>query len=222
MSGMGRKRHSWDPALSTREPDGTLTSRCRHCHLEQREGWYEHDGQVLHVDQWRTASGTTGGWRSPGHAERMRVLQVTPCANPELARTLLKIQRAAYALEATLIDDDRIPALHEDVEDLRSAPLLWLAAYIDGRLVGALAWSENDEELDIDRLVVAPDMHRRGVGSALVREVLQRAGKRRAVASTGRDNSPAKAMYEQLGFTRTEDEEVIPGLWVTRYSRTAG
>ncbi len=111
----------------------------------------------------------------------MRVLQVAPCANPELARTLLEIQQAAYALEATLIDDDRIPALHEDAEDLRSAPLLWLAASIDGRLVGALAWSENDAELDIDRLVVTPDMHRRGVGSALVREVLQRAGKRRAV-----------------------------------------
>jgi len=31
--------------------------------------------------------------------------------------------------------------------------LLWLAASIDGRLVGALAWSQNDEELDIDRLV---------------------------------------------------------------------
>ncbi len=161
-------------------------------------------------------------WRSPGHAERMRVLQVAPCANPQLARSLLKIQQAAYALEATLIDDDRIPALQEDVEDLRSAPLLWLAASIDVRLVGALAWSENDEELDIDRLVVAPDMHRRGVGSALVREVLQRAGKRRAVVSTGRDNTPAKAMYEQLGFTRAEDEQVAPGLWVTRYRWTAG
>ncbi len=35
-------------------------------------------------------------------AERMRVLQVTPCANPEVARTLLKIQHTAYALEAPL------------------------------------------------------------------------------------------------------------------------
>jgi hypothetical protein len=29
-------------------------------------------------------------------------------------------------------------------------------------------------------------------------------------------------MYEQLGFVRMEDEEVVPGLWVTRYSWTAG
>ena len=131
-----------------------------------------------------------------------------------------KIQHAAYALEATLIDDDRIPALHEDIDDLRSAPLLWLAPSVDGCVVGALGWSQSDEEIDIDRLIVAPDMHRRGVGSALVREVLQRAGNRRTVVSTGRDNIPAKAMYEQLGFARIEDEEIIPGLWVSRYRRT--
>jgi len=144
----------------------------------------------------------------------------SPHANPELARTVPKIQHAAYALEATLIDDDRIPALHEDIDDLRSAPLLWLAPSVDGCVVGALGWSQSDEEIDIDRLIVAPDMHRRGVGSALVREVLQRAGNRRTVVSTGRDNIPAKAMYEQLGFARIEDEEIIPGLWVSRYRRT--
>lgn len=134
---------------------------------------------------------------------------------------MLEVQHAAYALEATLIDDDRIPPLHGDVEDLRSAPLLWLAAFVDGRLVGAVGWSENDDRIDVDRLVVAPGMHRRGVGSALVREILKRAGKRRAVVSTGRNNTPAKTMYERLGFARVNDAEVIPGLWVTRYSWTA-
>ena len=120
-----------------------------------------------------------------------------------------------------MIDDDRIPALHEDVEDLRSAELPWVAAFVDRRLVGAVGWRENDEELDVDRLVVAPEMHRRGVGSLLIRDVLQRAGSRRVVVSTGRDNAPATSMYEQLGFVRLEDEEVVPRLWVTRYSWTA-
>ncbi len=64
-------------------------------------------------------------------------------------------------------------------------------------------------------------MHRHGVGSALVRAVLQRAAKRRTVVSTGCNNIPAKIMYEHLGFVRVEDEEVIPGLWVTRYRWTA-
>lgn len=41
------------------------------------------------------------------------MVEVTPNADPELARALLDIQHDAYALEALLIDDDRIPALHE-------------------------------------------------------------------------------------------------------------
>src|SRR4029077_195151 len=142
----------------------------------------------------------------------MRVLQVDPSADPELARTLLGIQHAAYAVEAALIDDGRIPALHEDMEDLRSAALLWLAAIVDDRLVGAVAWSETDGLVDVDRLVVAPEMHRRGVGSALIRAVLQRAEKRPIVVSTGRDNPPATRMYEQLGFVRMDNNEVVPGL----------
>lgn len=111
----------------------------------------------------------------------MRVLQVTPWSDLELARTLLGIQSQAYALEASLIQDDRIPALHEDLGELCSAELLWLAVFIDHQVVGALGWSENDEELDIDRLVVAPPMHRRGVGTALIREIQHRAGERRIV-----------------------------------------
>lgn len=54
---MGRKKHNWAPSLGTREADGTLTSRCKHCLLEHRESWHEQDGQVLHVDQWWTPGG---------------------------------------------------------------------------------------------------------------------------------------------------------------------
>lgn len=133
---------------------------------------------------------------------------------------MLDIQHAAYQVEARLIDDDRIPALSEDVDGLRAAGLLWLTAFIDDRLVGAIGWTEDAKELDIDRLVVSPDSHRRGVGSTLVRQVLQRAGKRRVIVSTGRDNAPAKDLYERLGFARTAEAQVIPGLWVTHYQMT--
>ncbi len=95
-------------------------------------------------------------------------------------------------------------------------PLSWLAAFVDDRLVGAIAWAESVDEIDVDRLMVAPSAHRRGVALALAREVLRRSGTRWTVVSTGRDNSPATALYERLGFSRVDDREVLPGLWVTR------
>lgn len=148
----------------------------------------------------------------------MLIRGLQPASDGDLARALLLVQHAAYSVEAALIQDDRIPPLHEKLDELRGAPLLWLGAFSNARLVGAVAWDEDIDELDIDRLIVAPSAHRRGIGLALVREVLHRAGARRTIVSTGRANLPARALYERLGFSQVSDEQVIPGLWVTRYA----
>lgn len=132
---------------------------------------------------------------------------------------LIDLQRAAYRIEAEIIGDDRIPPLHETSEELRAQPLTWLGAFDDdGTLLGAVAWQETAEEVDLDRLMVDPGAHRRGVGRALVKEVLARAGERGVVVSTGRDNTPARTLYERLGFTLTGEAEPVPGLWVVHYS----
>lgn len=141
----------------------------------------------------------------------MLIRDVVPAADTELARALLRVQHAAYAVEAALIQDDRIPPLHEDLHDLRQAPLRWLVAVIDDQLSGAVAWKEEADEFDIDRLFVAPSAHRCGVGLALVGEVLRRAGTRRTTVSTGRGNGPARALYERLGFLGSTTERSSPG-----------
>lgn len=140
-----------------------------------------------------------------------------PAGDAVLAGHLLRLQHEAYAVEATLIGDDRIPPLREDLAGLRSAPLQWAGTCVDGRLAGAVAWSEEEALVDVHRLVVAPSAARRGIGSALVQSVLAVAGARPTVVATGRENGPARALYERLGFLRTGDREVLPGLWVAGY-----
>ncbi|MGY1624793.1 GNAT family N-acetyltransferase [Geodermatophilus sp. SYSU D00965] len=152
----------------------------------------------------------------------MRIEPVDPAADEGLARDLLAVQAAAYAVEAGLIGDDRIPPLREDLAGLRGAGLTWLAALdADGRPAGAVAWTEDRALVDVERLVVRPAAARQGIGTALVEAVLDRAGGRPVVVATGRANTPARALYERLGFTPTGDREVAPGLWVTTY-RHAG
>jgi GNAT superfamily N-acetyltransferase len=145
---------------------------------------------------------------------------INPAVDGELARALLQVQHAAYAVEAALIGDDRIPPLSEDLEGLQSTPLLWLGAFAGDAVIGAVAWTEDPADVDIDRLLVVPDAHRQGVGSALVRAVVRCAADRRTTVSTGRDNMPARRLYERLGFTCTGEKEVIPGLWIARYIHT--
>ena len=161
-----------------------------------------------------------GGWRGApsGSLPPVRLITLTPGTDLDLAVQLLHVQRAAYRVEAQLLGDDRIPPLHEPLEQLQQADLHWRGALDehDGTLLGAVAWTETAGEVDIDRLVVDPDAHRQGTGSALVRAVLDRAAGRRTTVTTGRANHPALMLYERQGFSRLGDVEVLPGLWITR------
>ncbi len=113
-----------------------------------------------------------------------------PDLEDTVAAELVRLQRAAYAVEAALIGDDRIPPLHEGPADLRAARLRWFVVREAAGLVAAVGFTEHDGEVDIDRLVVHPSQHRRGLGRRLVERVLRDA--ERAVVATGRDNAPAR------------------------------
>lgn len=139
-----------------------------------------------------------------------------PDLEDTVAAELVRLQRAAYAVEAALIGDDRIPPLHEGPADLRAARLRWFVVREAAGLVAAVGFTEHDGEVDIDRLVVHPSQHRRGLGRRLVERVLRDA--ERAVVATGRDNAPARGLYAALGFDHRGDREVLDGLWVSEYA----
>ncbi|PJJ71784.1 ribosomal protein S18 acetylase RimI-like enzyme [Diaminobutyricimonas aerilata] len=163
----------------------------------------------------------------------MLVRPAVPRNDDALAERLLAVQHAAYRVEAELIGSNAIPALHEDVRALQSAPLSWLVAVepavgaaagamagdVPGEVAGAVAWSVGDDGWDIDRLVVDPAFFRRGVGRALVSAVLERAGDGPVTVMTGRDNAPARALYDSLGFRHLGDVEVEPGVHLARFAR---
>jgi ribosomal protein S18 acetylase RimI-like enzyme len=136
-----------------------------------------------------------------------------------LAPRLLRIQHAAYLVEAELIGDHRIPALRDSVDDIVAAGLRWIVVDDETGILGALAFTTREGVVDIDRLVVDPMAHRRGIGRALVEKAMSLG--REATVTTGRDNTPARTLYERLGFTWTGDAEVVPGLWVSAYTWAA-
>jgi hypothetical protein len=93
----------------------------------------------------------------------MRIADIAPDRGT-FGQELLAEQHAAYAVEAEIIGDDRIPPLHETIDELCAERSAWLGAFDDDRLTGAVAWSETARTVDIERLVVDPGMHRRGIG----------------------------------------------------------
>lgn len=134
------------------------------------------------------------------------------------ADELVAPQRAAYRVEAELINDERIPQLTETPAQLVAAGLAWHVILDDGAVIAAVAPSRTaDGLLDFERLVVNPAHHRRGLGSTLIESVTKKV----AVVMTGQANAPGRCLYERLGFRHVEDHEVLPGLWVSTYARGA-
>lgn len=138
-------------------------------------------------------------------------------SHPPTAERVLALQRAAYAVEAALLHDDRIPPLHEDLPTLVASALRWLGAHAGAALVGAVAFTDEGGIVDLHRLVVDPEAHRRGAGRLLVQAVLDGTHAPRVIVSTGRDNLPACRLYASLGFAPAGEHEVLPGLWISRW-----
>ena len=137
--------------------------------------------------------------------------------DPAVADALAAIQRRAYAAEAALIGDDRIPPLHESADDVAAGDLEWKGIRRDGRLVAAIAVTGQGRDCDIERLVVDPDHARQGLGRLLVAAMLHHS---MVTVATAAANGPARALYESLGFTLDAERDVLPGLTIVEYRHT--
>ena len=152
----------------------------------------------------------------------MQLVRLDPL-DRDTAAELLELQHRAYRVEAELIGDDRIPPLHETLEDLLGCGETFLGARDGATLIGAISWRSDDATLDIHRLMVDPGAFRRGTASALVRAALvAEPGARRAVVQTGAANEPARALYLREGFELVDEAVVGGGVRVARFARRCG
>ena len=140
---------------------------------------------------------------------------------PDVAATLMVVQRAAYRVEADLIGYHGIPGLREGPVEIAALDLTVLAVEDpdnDGRMLGLLGYSRDGDVVDIDRLAVDPGAFRRGVGRALVGAVHDREPDAyRFDVSTGTANAPAIALYTSLGYQPVATT-LLDGCRITRFA----
>jgi ribosomal protein S18 acetylase RimI-like enzyme len=148
-----------------------------------------------------------------------RVIAVIDPADPEVARRIVEIQQAAYAVEASLIGFNGIPQLTETAEDVIAlSTMQWRGVFESEQLAGVIAWELDEELVDIDRLAVAPRFGRRGYGRRLVRAVPTG---QLTIVSTGTENLPARDLYLDEGFVAVGQTEIATGIFTTQFSRAA-
>lgn len=129
-------------------------------------------------------------------------IEVVDHRMPATARQLHTVQMLAYAQEARLLGALYFPPLERTVEDLRTSPEEFLAAFVGDEIVGAVSVWPDEEGMgtNIASLVVAPEFQRRGIGRSLMAAVLAVHAGGELTVQTGAKNSPALALYAQMGF----------------------
>jgi ribosomal protein S18 acetylase RimI-like enzyme len=77
---------------------------------------------------------------------------------------------------------------------------------IDGQPVGRLYIARWENEIRLIDIALMPEVRGRGIGSSLLREILEEGRKRRMpVTIHVEKNNPALRLYERLGFHAVED-----------------
>ena len=140
-------------------------------------------------------------------------------ADPSDAHALIRVQRAAYAVEAELIGSTAIPALHETAADLAPCGETVLGREVDGRLVAAVGYRREGDELDLCRLVVDPPAFRAATPARCSTPSMR---PRPRAADDGVDGPRQRARAAALRAARLPaggQREVAPGLWIAELER---
>ncbi|OLS36854.1 GNAT family N-acetyltransferase [Bacillus sp. MRMR6] len=136
--------------------------------------------------------------------------------NQTLIQELFSLQRLAYLIEAKLINFYDIPPLKESIEELIECGETFLGYFEDDELAGAVSFTKKREELTICRMVVHPNHFRKGIAHKLLTAVEEMEPAVPIIrVSTGKDNFPAKKLYQKNDYQLETEIEVAPGLYIS-------
>jgi len=140
--------------------------------------------------------------------------------NNEEVLKILKVQLAAYKVEAAIMGFDEIPPLYDTMDTLRVCGETFYGYFIEDTLVGIISYKIEEKMLDIYRIAVHPNFFRRGIANQLI-SYIENINKDicKLIVSTGRENKPAISLYFNNGFRKVEDYEVEEGIYLTAFEK---
>ncbi|MBS4211504.1 GNAT family N-acetyltransferase [Neobacillus rhizophilus] len=149
------------------------------------------------------------------------MIQIIDMKNLSLANDLYNLQRSAYLVEARIVGFDDIPPLKESFEEFLISGESFLGFFEMGELTGAVSFETEGKELTICRMVVDPKHFRKGIAEKLLNAVEDIDQNIQVFkVSTGKDNQPAKNLYQKNGFKLVEDMEAAPGFFISHFEKT--
>jgi ribosomal protein S18 acetylase RimI-like enzyme len=131
------------------------------------------------------------------------------------AEEVLSVQIPSYKVEAELIECSDIPPLKDTVDTLQKCGETFFGYYSNEGLCGAISLKDENNTIDIHRLIVHPDHFRKGIAQKLLEFIERIEGIKSLIVSTGSKNTPAINFYEKNGFKKVNQIIVNENLFLT-------
>jgi len=126
-------------------------------------------------------------------------------------KEILKLQYLAYQSEAHLFNDPDIPPLRQTLDELAEEfdrGIILKATAENGAIIGSVrAYCEN-ETAYIGKLMVHPDMQRKGLGSSLLEAIEKECSGCRYELFTSTRSIGNIRLYERLGYRAFREEKI--------------
>ncbi|MGN7950091.1 GNAT family N-acetyltransferase [Microbacterium sp. 22215] len=121
------------------------------------------------------------------------------------AGEVLTLQRAAFVSEAQIYGSADMPPLTQTLAEVEAELRAGsgLTARMNGRLVGAIRFVEDDGVLLIGRIAIAPDMQGEGIGRTLLDEAERSSTATEAELFTGSLSEANIRLYKARGYRET-------------------
>ena len=137
-------------------------------------------------------------------------------ADKEDLREILELQYLAYQSEAALFGSKDIPPLKQTLEEVieeYDSGIILKMTDDTGAIIGSVRAHESDGTVYIGKLMVHPEMRRRGLGKRLLSGIEQYyPGKRYELFTSTRSKDNIR-LYESVGYKafdeRAVDEELV-------------
>ncbi len=140
-------------------------------------------------------------------------------AEARVARQIRDVFQVSYAVEAQLLGAEDFPPLKRPLSGFTNCDNLFFG-FVDGeRLLSVIELECTPGLTHLQSLVVHPDAFRRRIATTMVQFVLTQFGSDTVTVETGKDNGPARALYEKLGFEKVNEWDTDHGVRKVRYHR---
>jgi len=116
------------------------------------------------------------------------------------AEEIRNVFQVSYKIEAQLLGARNFPPLSRSIQSFINSANAFYGFYTNKQLVAVLEMKKEQESMLIQSLVVHPDFFRRGIARKLIEFILQKSDSNQFAVETGKDNDPARKLYESFGF----------------------